>query len=220
MKNLILVVSILVIFYSCKKNDNSDNVKVITSSFLPMSVGNYWVYLQFDIDSNGNAIQSSIIDSTIISKDTLINGKTYYRFDNFESFPMSKGANTNFVSFEYYRDSSKYLINSSGQILFSETNFADTIYRKIATIQDDTVSWTTGKMEKTNINLIVPAGNFTNLLNLKGTVICNSKFTKIENPRYVNKYYAQEIGEILHSYIYVAGGGSVERRLLRYKINK
>jgi hypothetical protein len=124
------------------------------------------------------------------------------------------------MSSSYCRDSSKYLINSDGQILFSENNFSDTLLRTTRLYEEDTICWITGKMEKNENDINVPAGTFNNTLNLKGTIICNPKYTRIGNPHYVNKYYAPEVGEILHSYLYVYDGSSLEKRLTRYKINK
>ena len=212
-----LVVVVIICFCSCHKDDETVNSKVTTSSYLPMAVGNYWVYQEYYSQGNAPFVASSIIDSTCISKDTIINGKTFYRFDSFQidthlATPLS------FKSSDFYADSAKYLINSKGEILFSEDNFTDILLRRSDVIQEDTITWITGKMEKLGQTVTVPAGTFNDVLNLKGTVNCNPKFTAIANPRYVNKYFAKNVGEILHSYIYVGGGGTIERRLIRYKI--
>lgn len=78
--------------------------------------------------------------------------------------------------------------------------------RRSQVLEIDTATWTTSKMEKLNQHVIVPAGTFTEVLNVKGTVICNPKYTSIPNPRYVNNYFAKNIGEVLHTYFYVVGG--------------
>jgi hypothetical protein len=185
-----------------------------------MAVGNYWIYREYEIDTIGNERQTSIFDSTVITKDTLISGITYYRLDNYVYYSISNVIKADLNGPVYYRDSSKNLINSKGQIMFSEGNFSDTLFRKTEVLQGDTIYWISFKMEKPVDNINTPAGIFNNLLNFKGTVICNPKFTSIKNPRYVNKFYAKGVGEILHSHIYVFGGGSFDKRLVRYQVNK
>jgi hypothetical protein len=216
MKNFVLIVGVVVCLFSCEKNDKQEETENSISAYLPMSVGNYWVYQIYTFDSNGNEYQTTTFDSTVITKDTLINGKRFFRFDYFECNTI----NTYPTDTIYYRDSLMYLISSKGQILFSEDNFADTLSRKTFIFQNDTLYTMTCKMERIDQQISVPVGTFNNLLNFKGTVLCNPKYTDIKNPRYTNQYYAKEIGVIFQSQIYVMSGGFREKRLVKYNINK
>lgn len=215
MKNFVLIVGALVCLFSCEKDNKQEQTEDSISEYLPMSVGNYWIYQIYDIDLDGNEYQTVSLDSAIISKDTLINGNKYFRFDYFECNPI----NTYLLDTIYYRDSLKYLINSKGQILFSEDNLTDTLFRETFIFQNDTLYTKTCKMERIDQEISVPVGTFNNLLNFKGTVIVNPKYTVIENPRYSKKYFAKEIGVIFQSQIFVMGGGFREKRLVRYNIN-
>lgn len=219
MKKVILVVAVIVCFYSCHKDDESGSGEETTSSYLPMAVGNYWVYQEYLSQGDGTFVPSSILDSTYISKDTLINGKTFYKFDNYQIIKTS-AKSVSFEGSEFYSDSVKYLIDSNGVILFSENNFTDILYKRSDVIDGDTLTWITGKMEKVDQILTVPAGTFTDVLNLKGTVNTNLKVPNISNPRYVNKLYAKNVGKVLQSFVFVHSGGTIERRLVRYKINQ
>ncbi len=212
MKNLILILGVIISMYSCEKSDKPEKTANPVSEYLPMTVGNYWVYQVFDINSGGNEFQTSIMDSTIITKDTLINDLKYFRFDFYEN-------SIHPVATIYFRDSLKNLVNSAGEILFSENNFTDILLRKSEILQEDTIYSMTCSMEKIGLEVSVPAGVFNNILNYKGTVVCNPKYTTIENPRYTNKYYARGTGPIFQSQIYVSGGGVREKRLVRYHIN-
>jgi hypothetical protein len=220
MKKVILFTGLILCFFSCKKENNSDTLKVETSAYLPMTIGSYWVYKQYFIDPSGNEIQSSRYDSIIISKDTLIGDNIYFKYDNYECSSVSNVIYNNFISSSYCRDSSKNLINSKGQKLFSENNFTDTLLRKTEIYLGDTTYRISYKMERIINNVNIPAGIFSSILNFKGTVICNPKFTLIKNPRYVDQLYTKDVGMILHSYVYVTDGGSMEQRLIRYWINK
>lgn len=216
MKNLILITGVLICFYSCQKEEKPEETKYLISEYLPLSVGNYWIYQIRNFDISGKEYQTSTFDSTIISKDTIINGKKYFRYDYFEY----NSINAYPIDTIYCRDSLKNLITSTGQILFSENNFTDTLLRKTQILEGDTIYTMTCKMEKINEEFSVPIGIYNNLLNLKGTVICSPEYTSIENPRYTNKYYAKEIGVIFQSQIYIGSGGFREKKLIRYNINK
>jgi hypothetical protein len=182
-----------------------------------MAVGNFWIYQQYSIDLNGNSSQTNLFDSTVISKDTLINSRLYFKFDNYEYLSNSVHNNKYLIASYFYRDSSKNLINPKGEIFFSENNFTDTLYKKTEIMQGDTIYWMTCKMEETD-SYENSIGFFTNLLNYRSTIICNQKFTDIQNPRYNNQYYAKDFGKVLYTLFYVTSGGAFERRLVKYKI--
>jgi len=219
MKKVILVIGVLIGFYSCNKVDETVNPQVTSSSYLPMAVGNYWIYQDYWNNGDGVFHASSSIDSTCIVKDTVINGRIFYKFDNYHIFSHSESP-LKIESTFVYSDSAKHLINPKGEILFSENNFTDVLYKSSDVLEGDTATWLSFKMEKLNQSITVPAGTFTDLLNVKGTVICSPKFTNIPNPRYVNRYYAKNIGKIMRSSIYVQSGGVIEQRLLRYNLKK
>lgn len=219
MKKVILVISVIIGFCSCNKNDDPINPKSITSSYLPMAVGNYWVYQEYFEKADGTFYTQNIMDSTCISKDTLINGRTFYKFVNYQILKKLDNPVTLEATY-FYADSAKHLINPEGEILFSEDNFSDILYKYSDVIEGDTATWLTFKMEKLNQTVNVPAGSFTDLLNVKGTLICSPKFTDIPNPRYVNRYFAKNVGKVLQSYALLQNGGGIERRLLRYSIKK
>jgi hypothetical protein len=217
---LILIVGSGILIYSCKKNENQEIPKAQFSDYIPMTIGNYWVYQEYYLDSAGNAEQKSIFDSTIISKDTTIDGNKFFKFDNFKSSFFQNSMIYDYTDSKYYRDSLKNLINPDGQICFSESNFTDTLYRFTQILNTDTLCWITCKMEKMTENVSTPAGSFGDVLNYKCTVTGNVRVNAIPGPRYIHKYFAPNVGEILHSYIYLHSSGSIERRLVSYKINK
>ena len=216
MKKLVLIVGIISCLFSCEKNDKQDESENLVSTYLPMSVGNYWVYQVYNIDVNGNKSQSTTLDSTVITKDTLINGKKYYRFD-YLNYHLD---NINHFDTAYLRDSLTFIINEKGNILFSENNFNDTLYRKTYVFENDTFYTMTCKMERIDQEISTPAGSFNNILNFRGTVIVNPKHTDIENPRYTDEYFAKDMGVVYQSQTYVSGGQIREKRLVRYHINK
>ena len=216
MKNLVIILGVILLFYSCEKNDKPVQENDLTSDYLPMAVGNYWVYEIQDFDTLGHAFPQISYDSILISNDTLIHSIKYYRFDNFHI----NSANTYLAETIFCQDSSRNLISSTGQLLFSEYNFTDTLLKKVEFFEDDTIFTVTYKMEKLNTDFSVPVGSFNDLLNVKGTVICNPQFIRLKNPRYTNKYYAKETGVIFQEQIWLGSGSTREKKLVRYHIVK
>jgi hypothetical protein len=220
MKNVFLFLAVLIGFSACQKDDKSAEINGSNSSYLPMSVGNYWVYEERNLDNSGNAMSGSAFDSLVISKDTLIQGKTFFKFDTFRFDAALNVRKAELESSAFYADSSKSLISLTGDILFSEDNFKAVEAKSIFAPEGEILYSISSSMENVSSNVVVPAGTFTELLCIKGTVTCNPKYTSIPNPRFTYKYYAKNIGVILYSNVWFSSGGTQEHRLVRCKIYK
>jgi len=212
MRKLVAFFMAVSLLSSCKKEEDNE----IKTEYLPLSIGNYWIYKDFKIDSSGNETANSSLDSVIITRDTIINRKKYYVLEG-EYYPFNSGV---WGIIDILRDSSGYIVNPNGTIQFSENDFKDTIAYNITTnmYNGDTLVVTTYQMEKPDNIMMVPAGNFE-VLNYKGTVTTSMDTPGIEYPRYLNTYYAEGVGKILYTYFYIAGSAIYEKRLLRYHVN-
>ncbi|MCF8296973.1 MAG: hypothetical protein K9J13_05440 [Saprospiraceae bacterium] len=208
MKNLIVLGAILIILISaCKKDDEiivTDPDPVITKNYNPMSIGSYWIYDHYEIDTLGNETLLTISDSIRITGDTLINGQSY---------KVYMGTKTSQWSVQYMlRDSADYVVGSDGIIYLSKSNFTDTLGKGIVSFM--TYSY---KMEQTVAAITVPAGSF-NVVNYQGTYYANNPPPTVTYPRFQNNYYADGIGRIADSYFYYSNPKYYERRLVRYHI--
>src|SRR5512138_3455758 len=113
----LMIISLL----SCNKSDDSSSPPPADVDYMALKVGNYWIYQNYDIDTNGVATPTDDWDSAYISKDTVVNGKTYYKMHRKQVLQ----APVQLV--EFLRDSSGYLVGINGNILMSEDNFTDTL---------------------------------------------------------------------------------------------
>jgi len=214
MKKIILlgIISIL-LATSCKKDEeqiaNPPN-EVDNPNYLPMDIDNYWVYVNYRIDSLGNETNTNRIDSIIITKDTLIDGKNYFKFDNY----INKS--NHFA--RYMRDSSGYIVDSKGNIYLSNSNFTDILRTRIEKVNDDTLFTSDYKMEHITESITVPAGTFTDIVNFQGKVITYNLHSGITNPRYQNNYYSKNTGLIREDYFYLNSNFFIEKRLKKYHI--
>jgi len=211
MKQLFVVVITFFILTSCQKENSTE----LQPNYLPLKIGNYWIYQYFVIDYLGNETELAKIDSVVIIGDTIINNNRYFIFegDN-HTVPVR-----NIV--DILRDSSGYIVDNHGKIQFSNNNFTDTLNFRFGTCcENDTIFIISYTMERPNYNVSVPAGTF-NVLNYKGTFYSPIDLVPLgfENPFYFNTYYADKIGKISQNQIY-SERVLHDKRLIRYHIQE
>ncbi|MFH0893027.1 MAG: hypothetical protein V2A54_01225 [Bacteroidota bacterium] len=205
------------LFQSCKK----DNETVITPTPAPeestdysnLSIGNYWVYQRFDVDGSGNAIASNVYDSCYVEKDTTINSNTYFKV--IRPVPYGSAA-----SYSYQRDSSNYLVNSHGDILFSPKDFTTVFSSKYMVINiSDTVCNIMRMMADKDQTYSTPSGNYTTS-NCKETYSMYPNYSNGGTLRYKNNRYAANVGLVIETLPFFANSpNSIERRLVRFHVN-
>lgn len=211
----------LISLISCEKVIESTNDAPVV--YLPMSVGNYWIYQHYKIDSLGNEMPlRNYTDSVYIVKDSIINGDRYYKFESSIYFEKFKG---------FFRDSCGHLIKSTGEIIFSATNFVDTIryeygYNKPYGANRLLYYLIKSKMNPVKQFVNTPLDNYNALMindfltfyyyDWSGNMIDTLNTS-------LNTYFAPNIGMVKDTYRYYRETkqekSKVERRLLRYKIN-
>ncbi|OJX88570.1 MAG: hypothetical protein BGP01_09540 [Paludibacter sp. 47-17] len=192
--------------------------------YWPMSVGNYWIYQHYKIDSLGNELPfRTYIDSVYIVKDSVIRGKKYYKFENSIGFEKFQG---------FFRDSCGYLINSTGEIYFSATNFTDTIssdYGYNKPYRPNRLLFYTLKTKmnpakqvvntpSNSYNALVADGFITFYYYNEAGDVTDTIATSL------NTYFAPNIGMVKDTYRYYLETKhdkvKIERRLLRYNIQE
>lgn len=137
----ILSLVLLVALYSCEKQKDVTIDKILeegAGNFVPMAIGNYWVYDVSWIDSLGN-VDFLNWDSTYIAGDTSLNGNVYYVYKSSSSA----------LFIQFLRDSASYLVDESGEVFFSSTNFTDKLFEDaFINGSGDTTIYTFRKMFK------------------------------------------------------------------------
>lgn len=220
----IILLSTILFFTSCKKDKKNpeENCKPTTpsetvySNYSQLKVGNYWIYQQFTVDSLGNGTPTNVYDSCFVQKDTIINGKVFFKQYRPDII----------LSWSFVRDSLHYLVNNSGTIVFSSQDFTtifnsayNTYYDPISNLKD-TIAFITSKMTEKNYIKNTPAGNF-NTINFKVNYKIHPPFNNngmLNRP--INTRYALGIGIVSETHLFFLNQTSyTERRLVRYKIN-
>ena len=218
-RRIIYLLALLVIFiFSCKKKSDEQASQPVSPApdYIQLSVGNYWVYEFYKVDTNGVEQKLTHTDSSYILKDTIINRNKYFvRLSNPIQFTRSGSLLTG-PDTSYMRDSLGYLLvldyYGNTHVGFSRDNFsyvfeADTNFNLL---------WSQQKMAGRDSIVSVPAGTF------KTRSVC--LFVYPLQPTYplgIRKYftiYGEGVGEIKHTYGFYDSPDHYEARLVRYHV--
>jgi len=194
---LILIMGILM---SCSKDDDEEIVDSTPTtpepqeiSYMPAGEGSYWVYDTYKIDPSGDQTIQSQNDTVFALGDTIISGHTYDIY-------YGKPNPINLPGYTYLRDSSGYILSSTGSIILSNTNFTDVLQIRRVPDQNPLFSYVS-KMEPHYSLYDVPAGLFLNLLNRRVTFyhLDGGDSTLVGA---VNNYFAPNVGPITRTIFY------------------
>ncbi|MDA3944785.1 MAG: hypothetical protein PF694_14725 [Bacteroidetes bacterium] len=211
MKHAIMILLAMLFLFSCKKDENQPEPQPTPEEpafNLALEIGNYWVYNHYRIDSGHIEVPMNRMDCTWVDRDTVINNFNYVILEN-------EGHLLSLENKQIVRDSAGYLVNNSGEIFFSSTNFTDTLYRFVTYYPDETILYVlTAKMEKPDQPVEVEAGSFE-VINFKSTIAFTQNLGG-GSTQYLNAYYADSIGMVMDTYKFASSTSYYERRLVNY----
>ncbi len=205
MKNLIPFFAILAIATSCSNEQITPTNPII--NLMNLKVGNYWVYDWYEIDiTNGNTTNLKKRDSTIIEKDTVINGRTCF---------IEKG--------NYYGNK-----QMTRQIIFDSINsiytFPDkeviltldktSIVAKNFGFKENPIAIGYYSLDDNRVSIQVPAGNFQSI-NFRGRIEPQQP-DYLYGIRYNDNYYADNVGLTKIRTQFYSLPNDLEMRLAKY----
>ncbi len=184
-----------------------------SAAYVQLKIGNYWIYQEINVDSQGNETPTISYDSCYIVSDSLIRGSKFFKLKNFS--PLFSYQNL-------LRDSSNHIINSHGEIIFSANDFT-TIFANNFVVDPqspaDTIEKAISKMTDKDLSIIVPAGTFTTS-NFQKKYNIHPNWAQGVPLRYMNTRFAKNIGMITQTQpLFLSMTSSVERKLVRYHLN-
>ncbi|HTL82447.1 MAG TPA: hypothetical protein VL651_12125 [Bacteroidia bacterium] len=209
MKKLFILFAAIAFFSSCKKEDDETcpNANPPSTAITPannywkLQVGNYWVYDQYKVDTNGVETLQTTTDSSYVSGDTVWHGNTYY-----ELFDLYYTA--------WLRDSSGYIVDTTGEIHFTNQVFNIPV---AFNYYGGNLGYNESMTMRTPVSVTVPAGTFTAY-----DWQIEAHFTQPTYPwptvRYAHDYYSDGIGKVKQVFFYASQPDHYERRLNHYHV--
>ena len=200
-----------VLLSSCHKENTGNQAP--EPDFVQLNTGNYWIYSFYKVDTNGVETLLPDTDSAYISGDTLINGIRYF-IKITGDFPLKESdAMPMYSQKTFLRDSSGYLVNEVGFILFARDNFS-------TVIRTDTIEgllWSEYRMTGKDSLVAVPAGNFNTRTMAVAYYPLNPDYPW--GVRRTVNVYGEGVGLIKYTYALYSQPSYYEARLLRYSVN-
>ncbi|HLG02608.1 MAG TPA: hypothetical protein VI731_03375 [Bacteroidia bacterium] len=208
-KYFLIIPFLLLLIQGCKKDEPAAPITPPVNpppvAALPLAIGNYWIYECVRIDTNGTETITYPEDSVYISKDSLINGETYYELRGMNWIPCLSCV-------EYVRDSAGFIVTCHGEKLFAPVY--DNYLFSFDSISN--YSGTYHYMTSGNTLVNVPAGMFITAVVTQVTYFHPNY--NWDNPRYNNIYYCDGIGVVKEEQYYDASPDMNVGRLLRYHV--
>lgn len=206
------------LFLACKRDKGlaeqitPDKTEINTTypNFGKLAVGNYWIYRRYLVDTSGNRMTTNTIDSCYISKDTIINGKVFYKMYR----PNTYLSNNTFL-----RDSSGCIITNSGKIIFSPQEFSVVYNIGYSTVSvTDTIAKAIYLMRNKDSLITTDLGTFYTT-NACWVNYMYPNWKVYGSIRYQNCCYAENIGIVVENLNIIYNYYDIERRLIRYHVN-
>lgn len=204
MKKVFVICITLFVLQSCKDNDG-DTRPSLPSFKLVSSVGSYWLYEWYYIDTIGNE-KYLRTDSIYIAGDTTINGNTYI---------VMKGNGFNNNEVNYQRDSLGFVINSKGDILWDKSSTG--IFRRLEE-SEISLEWSITSLSS---DIEVPAGKFRTIeRTTKACYNSGQPLTHCDTCQKERAYFSEGLGVVFERTAYIVNNDCsyLEGRLIRYLI--
>ena len=198
------------LFSSCDKDEIPTDQPAPYKPYLPLQVGNYWVYQLFEVvdSSGGKVTPTQNFDSCYIEKDTMIGADQYFKFIH-----HPQGAE----AVRFYKDSLRYLVDYDLGVVFNhedvailnqyyQMNGADTVAR--VALQVDTAEYVVS----------TPTDNHRSKL-AKRTYFFVQPNHPTGQERHIKTYYSSGVGIVKETLPYNMNQyKTVERRLVRARV--
>ena len=198
MKNLLFFILAILIFHSCKK----ENIIIIDpleleekpSDYLPMEVGNYWIYETFQVEENGDEFSVDLDTMTII-RDTLIGADRFFIFHH-----TSQGSFTfTHLLPQFLGLKNDHVVNADGTTFLS-LRHNDTLQVASFGILEDLEIITMMSTEN-NKFIEVPAGDFETEIIDKQIWVTGPQVTE---PFIQHEYYKKNVGIIWKEIVFLS----------------
>ncbi len=215
MRNLFFIALVIILIAGCKKDggEETPHGTISLTNYFPLSVGNYWVYENYNIDSLGNETLVDRIDSMYINRDTTVNGYNYYILEGV-NFTMG-GFVPGIIGL--FRDSSGYIVDQTGRKRLAKNDFIDTLFNEERFINGIHYFDISDIMKTVDHYISVGVGIFE-AVECERMIVFQEGTPNEGEIRFHHNYYAEDVGLIVGAGSWYSSNAHFEARLLRYNI--
>jgi hypothetical protein len=207
----IFSVALLTVFFcaSCRRDEEAippETAPTTTGGvYIPLTIGNYWIYQITRIDTNGVETIDPVLDSVYVKKDSIINGQVYSEVWN-RPWPDCPSCKT------YLRDSAGFILDCHGEKHFAP--FFDYYFLSFDTIPNY-ASWYDYMIDGDSV-ITVPAGTFATAV--KQEIQHAVPAYNWDNPRYNCTFYCNGVGIVMEENYYSGSPDNFVAKLVRWHL--
>ncbi len=203
---------------SCKKKKEDPQTippipVVATQNFVPLKVGNYWIYNVYSIQPSGQETFTQV-DSVYISGDSIVNNTSYFILEN--------AAATSPPSSILLRQQNSDIMIPNGTYYYKNNDFTtvfyDHFFMSSGPATSDTMYREIRKMADNHLQVTVPAGTYSTITYQYLYKIWPT-YKQCCDTLYWNRRFAENVGVVQETTAMFLSGLHMERRLVRYHLN-
>ena len=211
MKYVLAVLTIFIItFSSCKKENENENTNPVEESvldYMPLSVGNYWVYQRYICDSGELNCEEMTIDTNWIVKDSLVNNLLYFKLVG-NTISGNEGY--------FLRDSGDYIVDLKGHIYFTHTDTVNIFnFQYAPENQSDTMYYWYYQLAKGQSSIEVPSGNYE-CLDMRGHFFRQQD--EFNTDHTTHKLHSKDVGMVKNTGVFASNLKVLKQELIGYHI--
>ena len=202
-----LSICTLLLLFSCSKNDDDQTI-LPPEDYYQLNVGNYWVYDRYNVYPDGTEELLDRKDTVSVVGTTTLNNQVYFEF----SGTQFGGDYQKLV-----RDSSGFLVEDNGKILFSTQIFNTVLRQDTIWTSDSPLVQSVYEMKPDEVLIDVPAGVFP-CYEYEATVTSFETDPPFD-VKYHSTFYSDDIGLVKQTGSYYSTSAfTLERRLSEFHI--
>ncbi|MDI1232763.1 MAG: hypothetical protein PSX81_00620 [bacterium] len=220
MKYYILLISAVfaLLYTACKKKEvqpKQVETPATAMAYFPLSVGNYWIYEQFETDKN-NVIKSlNVYDSVYIVKSETLNNKTVYTVCDQDRI------NPKPDSLKQYIVDGPNIIGADNHVLLSTTDFTSILEQYIINFGSDTVYISNTQMSAKDVLISTKSGTYLTIKKQTTFSSVSAGCPTVKRYPIFNQYFAKSVGKVyerIPRYCVENGHKRYHRELVRFLI--
>ncbi len=146
------------------------------------------------------------LDTNIVTRDTLIAGNTYYKVEGQHLFWKEP---------RFFRDSGDYIVNSHGEIIFTNIHSDQTYNYNYVVDKSDTLFYWYYQLADDTENIAVKAGTYP-CLDFRGSFFRRADEFNVEHN--MHNLYSKDVGLVKETVFFASNVQVTKRELVGYHI--
>ncbi len=203
--SMLTLLTIPIFLSSCDKN--SDREELNSQNFIPMDVGNLWVYQTVQELSDGSFVMNEEHDSVQIVGTEVIDGLTFYKFES--TFPPGEF---------FRRNDNGSLLDETNNIYFSTSDEEGIFWTQDIKAGSEPILKIEYRMMADLEEVNVPSGVYEARITVGSVTPYESFQENYDCDKSIKRYFVPHIGEVKREEHFASSCTSLNRKLVSFDL--